>query len=496
MKEREINLIDLMVEILLRWRMIIVWMLVGGLALGGFSYIRSKKIVAQQREAAEQEKETADEQISLSQLEESLTPAQKNDVLTVLYYKELMNYYNSSLVMQFDAEKAVKTKLIFWVKADSLEQSHNIRSLYESSMGNGLLQWLQEKLPDQSEADLNELIAVTNKGTDKEISFFEVGVEHFNEAECADLADLVVEYVDFLYSRFSSELEPHEVILADRSCLSITETSLLERQRAIISTIASYDESADTLIKEFSDEEWEYYKILNPDATEEERINEEEESPDAKTEDSTGKDKEALGSKSEQKEQLSAPSPSVKYIILGIAMFAFIYIFYIFIKYIFNNKLHVSDDMREIYDISQLGLIPREISSKRLFGFVDKWILKLRNSNKRAFSEDEAIGLAAVAVKMAVKKDAMNEVFCIGCNVKERSYKIAEQIQDILKNEDIKMRILSNVLYDQEALEQLSAAKCAFLLETVDSTFYNEIEKELELLNRQEIKILGGIVVE
>lgn len=483
MKEREISLIDLMVEILLRWRMIIVWMLVGGLALGGFSYFRSKEAAAQQKEAVENQE---DGQALLAQLEETLTSAQKNNVITALNYEELQDYYNSSFVMRLDAEEAVKTKLIFWVKADSLEQSQNIRSLYESSMGNGLMQWLQEKNPDQTEVGFGELITVTNKETDKEISFFEVEIEHFTETECAELADLVVEYVDLLHSHFSAELEPHDVILADRSCYSITEAMLLERQRAVISTIMSYRASADALIKEFSADEQTYYKLLSQEAMME----------DSAEEGSTGENKEDLAQTSGEKELVSAPSVSVKYIILGMIVFAFVYIFYLFIKYIFNNKLHVSDDLGEIYGISQLGRIPQKTSYKKLFGFVDKWILKLRDRNKRSFSEEEAVGLAAVAVKMAVKKEAIREVFCIGCNVKERSQKIAEQLQDILKKEDIAMKTLSNVLYDQEALGQLSDAKCVFLLETVNSTFYDEIERELELLSRQEIRILGGIVVE
>ena len=41
MEEREINLIDLLVDIMLHWRGILVFMLIAGIAMGGFSYVRS-----------------------------------------------------------------------------------------------------------------------------------------------------------------------------------------------------------------------------------------------------------------------------------------------------------------------------------------------------------------------------------------------------------------------------------------------------------------------
>ena len=55
---------------------------------------------------------------------------------------------------------------------------------------------------------------------------------------------------------------------------------------------------------------------------------------------------------------------------------------------------------------------------------------------------------------------------------------------------------MDNVLYNSETLEQLEAAKGVVLVEKVGSTLYTEIAKELELLKRQEIQVLGGIVVE
>ena len=50
MKEREISLVDLIFDILLKWRMIIVAMVIGGVLLGGYSYMQSAKTIEIQAE--------------------------------------------------------------------------------------------------------------------------------------------------------------------------------------------------------------------------------------------------------------------------------------------------------------------------------------------------------------------------------------------------------------------------------------------------------------
>ncbi len=57
MQEREISLIDLLVEILLRWRVLVICMLIGGSLMGGLSFVRSYRTAEEQKaQIAEMEK--------------------------------------------------------------------------------------------------------------------------------------------------------------------------------------------------------------------------------------------------------------------------------------------------------------------------------------------------------------------------------------------------------------------------------------------------------
>ncbi len=190
------------------------------------------------------------------------------------------------------------------------------------------------------------------------------------------------------------------------------------------------------------------------------------------------------------------PRVSVKYVILGMILAAFVYVFAIFMLYVLNSKIRSTDNLQELYEIPQLGKIPGDAGGKKLFGFVDRWILALRYWNQRKFTPKEALELAAVAVKMAAGKNALKTVSLVGCDLKDRALNTCEEIRMVLAEEGVEAQILNNVLYDAETMEKLGDTKGVVLVEKADSTLYAEVARELELLRRQDIAILGGIIVE
>ena len=64
------------------------------------------------------------------------------------------------------------------------------------------------------------------------------------------------------------------------------------------------------------------------------------------------------------------------------------------------------------------------------------------------------------------------------------------------EKEDITVTVLDNVLYNLETLEKLENIQNVVLVEKAGSTMYDEVAKEIELLQRNKINVLGGILVE
>ena len=190
------------------------------------------------------------------------------------------------------------------------------------------------------------------------------------------------------------------------------------------------------------------------------------------------------------------PGLSLKYIILGMILGAFVLLFWYFMVYVLNGKLRASDNLQDIYDIPQLGQIKGVVAKKKLFGFVDEWIISLRDYYKRKFTQKEAVELAVAAVKIAAAKEGLDTVYMVGCDLKAHALEVCEQMKAQLSKENICTEVLNNVLYDAQAMSDLEHAKGVVLLETVGSTLYSEIAQELELFKRQDIHVLGGILVE
>lgn len=482
MQEREIKLIDLLMEIFLHWRVVIAMALIGGAIGGTASYVISIKHVSEQKELLKQQ---VDAETELRNLEETLTEAEKYGVKAVINNERLNGYYNNSLLMRIDAANVPKMEMTFRITSDSLEESYNIEKIYEDLLSCGLLEVISnEEKTGISEAQLSELVVlngstntlpcsavtvVRDEGANRDS--FQVTIMHVSEEACRELAESVRTYLEEQHLRLEEKIGTHEFNLINESFAYVTDAELLDQQRLMLTNINNSNTNVDKVKKAFSDLQTRYYTLLMGTSTEN-------------------------GAASQDNTLIVSPSLNVKYIVFGMVLFVILYVVYITVKCIFNTKLQLMDDVNTLYHIPLLGKIPQETSKKRWFGFVDRWVMRICNHNIRVFSKDEAIGLVSVALKIQMKKQEMSTVYCIGCNMGTHSMQLAEQIQSILSKEEITVNILDNILYNQEVMEKLQGAKAVFLMEKIGETLYDEVAKEKELLQRQDIKILGIVIAE
>lgn len=519
MREKEINLMDLVIEILLRWRMLVIWMLAGAVLLGTFNFVQSfrtykaqaykvesaKQQLEQELQEAEQmaQEENAPEAISALErwFKERLTDAQMRNVNYVITYEKLYNdklaYQEQSILMQIDPNNVSRAELTFYVTADDRQRSYDIEKVYEDIARSGeAYEYIAEKIGSET-VNVNEAFSLGRgssgllEGTDT----FKIVIIHYDENVCQNMAQAMVSFMESKHDELVEKLGSHEVMLLNQSFAVVTDTNVMSHQRSYMSDLASLEAAVVDYKGRFTNIEWQYYDfLLNGELTE---LSEE----NMKDEDGTTETPEGASGEESLVDIINRgvtvkPRVSVKYIILGAILAAFVYVFYVFMKYVLNTKLRFTDDMQEIYNIPQLGTIPNHVSSKKPFAFVDDWILSLRDRNKRKFTKEEALELATVAAKMAVRKEGFTFVSLVGCDLKERSLVVCEEIKKNFDSDNIRINILNNVLYDAQVMAELEGTQGVILVERVGSTLYSEIVQELELLKRQGIKVLGGIVVE
>ena len=119
MKEREIDLLDMIADILSHWRGLLIAIVLGAVLLGAFSYTRSyrnmQNMQSQEAENASEDEMAIEEK--LAQLSENLDGSQLAAVLTTVddakEYALKKQYVQDSIYMQLDPMNVAQEELVY-----------------------------------------------------------------------------------------------------------------------------------------------------------------------------------------------------------------------------------------------------------------------------------------------------------------------------------------------------------------------------------------------
>ncbi len=538
MEEKLIRLEDLFIEILLKWRSIIASMLIMGMLIGAAGYISAARSIqplafrtetlAEQLEERQAERSfgenkwleqrlrtgadlsaeiqeyqkpgAADPTAAVQELLRDngimLNEKQLDNVNYVLYYEKLyqnkLTNQEQSILLKIDPDKVQRAEATFLVTSDDPDRDYRIEALYEDMI---LSAELLDKLGRQAGVSANhmgEIISVSRNSADKQerSNAFRVTISHYDDEMCQGLLQTVIDYIGSKHSALTEKWGAHDVTVLDQWMGSISDKAVLNAQTSAEKSILDSRSTIFNSQNAFSEEEWYYYSLLttgrltgNPRKTHIKLL-------------APAIDPESIAAVISA--GISSPSPrvNVRYVLIGMILGAFVYVFWIFMRYVSGSKVQTADRLDELYGIPQLGHVPGEDSKKRLFGFVDQWILAFRYRNRRRLSQAEALKLTASMVKMAAQREQMKEVCFIGCGIEKDTLQICRQLQDMLEKENVTVHVLGNVLYDAEGMERMLTAKGVVLVETAGVSPYAEIAREIALSKRQGAGILGGIIVE
>lgn len=491
MQEREINLLDMIADILSHWRGMIVALVLGAVLLGGVGYMRSFQTAqsAQQQESVVQDEATV--QAQLSRLEQSLDDKSRATVLTVVddekEYDLKKTYSENSIYMQLNPLQTVRTELIYQVQTADANKDGQLGALYTSLLNNvGLYDWVAQQtgikagyVGELISAETVSSLTIQSK-TEKlqqEMSLgtncVKVSILQSDAEACQKLAEAVKTYISEEQKQLNNELDQHVLVLVSETTGSVMNKDLMNEQIKCRNEIASLQSTIATAKADFTEEQKQYYELL----TWEEAEHSEQPAQNVTAEENP----------------VPTPAVSKKYVLLGAVLFAFVYAVVICMLYIFNTRLRESDELQSLYGIPQIGLVVRESGRKV---FLDKWVDSLRHYGKRKFTAEQSMELAFAAIKITAVKNGLNNICLMGCNMSAGADKVCESLKAALEKEQISVSVLDNVLYDAEAMEKMDAMQGAILVEKAGSTLYNEVAGELELLKRQDIRVLGGIIVE
>ena len=503
-EEKEIDLIDLMLEIMLHWRGLILFMLIGGLLLGGYSYMKSYKAreAAKSAAAATAEATAKAESLILSdeeklnkmieeaqEIEKDLTATSVSNVETALLNfkqaNDIQNYLDASVLMKADPYNIPSGDIIFNFFTDPGKEN-NIRVAYEGILSSAdFFNHLKEKCGYGSE--VFELVTVGEKVPNNSQNknniiqnengnVVRVHCYASSEENCKKLTNAIEEYVKETAATLQGKLGYHEVFVISSSVSSGYDPIIAQTKADKEKQIYTNEASLARLVDAFSAQEKEYYtlkkniEVLNGqiEAQIEEKANE-----------------------------IVIPQISISKKMLLIGLFAglFVYAGIICIIYIFSQKIKDSDDFTSTFGAPQLGKL---YGQRQFNGFgkkIDKWIYSLKSKGRKKISIEEATGIIAANTALSAAKAGIGKIgiICAGGMDEDESGLIGK-ITSAMKAENIEAKVLSQLLYSEDEAYSTKDLDAVVFVAAAGKSRYGEVWEAMEVIDNQKISVLGGIM--
>ncbi len=473
MEERELKLVDLIIEILLCWRGMILCALLGAVLFGGLSYYQSYNKIVAYNETIEDSADVAI--ISIEEIEEKLTDIQIVNVESAvnyeLLYSQLKDYYDSSVLMGIDPNCVPTVQLVFFVNSNDKEIAYAATEVYCQLLnGNEISKEITEEIDGLILQDVNELVSVIYNQDGQEYDQQTVVVEiNHNEKEIAeDIADVIIDYITDKNSQLLTEVGEHNVMLLSDSYSEVYNRDLYNKQKTIKNELISYEAAIANLKSTFTDIEMDYYNLL------------------------LGEESESDESDNDDKERITEVQISKKMLVLGCIILVFLYVVVIFVKFIFSDKMRNKEELVDFYNISFLGYLNVPTKKKKLLGFIDNKIKGLKK--KVALEFDESLDIIVKNIKLSLEKNNIKSYAIVSSCMNQGIKDIYEHVVSLLGDDNV--ICLGDVLYDPMEIDKMHNVDSVILFEEIGVSDHNGISQVIDMLKRNNIKMLGTVIVD
>lgn len=464
-EEREIDLRDLIMYILLRWRSILIVALLGALLGGAYSYARSNTAVAAKTSVAEAEAEEMQSTEILSGTEaavagmEQLIDRTSKYILTAPLM-QIDSYHTAvctgTLRVQFPADSDAKvlpdtaeryakdlvremwdspeiSKLADGLQTDTsyIGELITLKILENSALDNGNMALLETMLDELSHTAYIEITAI---GTDAKMA--------------GDIYDTVAKAlmsVDTIRAEEQPELE-----------ISKATTSF-----GVRTDIQQKQNSTFYLLKDYND------RLANLNTTLTKVQNDSEETVT----------------------QSGGGHVSKKYVLLGFVGAGFLICCFYLVRYILQDLLRTESHLKDVMDIKVLGhFVPKP--ARKPLDFIDQLIRKIGGAPKPV-PEEETFRMVETNIRNYASTG--KKLLITGSGAAGKYESVAEKIKEML-GEDFSCTISSDILHSVEARQALANCDGVVLIEELNKSKYLAVGEEAKLIRSMNKEIVGGVL--
>lgn len=493
-EERMINIKDLLYHICLKWRVMLIWMLVFAVLLNGFAIFKTKRTLKFQEQ---QELQKGD----MTVYTENMTDIDKDAVIRAFeIYKQssdssemLHDFMSESILMNLDKNEVPTVYMIY--KATGVSNLPGLLAyIGNTTLSSDWRKQLIDKLGwDVEVKDINGLIEMNVLNEDSEETEIHITNDSENEkykvfrvhimAPDQESAELIASEFDNVLKNSAEQIRnDYEkgvgLKLVSNAFRYENNTKLVTDQQWYLEKLNSYNTYINNSAYYFTEEQKAYYRALVRNLKE----NEEN----------------ATEAESTVKEALVKPQiPLIhkKYIALGLVAGLFLSACLYAVLYIFGKRLHTIRDLQNFYGVPVLGIITNPLNDKKKKG-IDGIIYKVFKDGKIELTEEEQIQMICGGLEIVLKKNGIKRLHLTGAATTGGSKTLKQELIQRLSGKDVEITSGNSILFDHASLMELSDAEGTILIEEIDVSLFDDIQKELDLCKEYKVPVLGAVVME
>jgi hypothetical protein len=448
-KDAEINLGNILWEILMQWKMVLIFSLLVAICLAGLKYVLDKRAFDTAAQTSEEQSENADSYSDeeIEELGNVLTDAERTDVETAVFNQQKIytdqNYLDSSILMNIDSQNEHILYLEYYITDSDPEISELLCRSYSNRLSDKeILKVIAEAMgEDIADSDLQkvmgELVTVEYTGTTQSVATasgdgYELSTEVYPVITVSVIlpvdtdASKVTEAVNSSMQQISAELSEsvgsHSLNVLDNYDKYIINNDLKTKQNNVKNEILnSLDDNAEA-VDSFSEDQMKLYQAELVNLKNDLGIEDEEVSSDEETE-------------------IDEPGISKKYLAAGFIAGIVLYIVFYMIYMLSNHKVTSGDEIEDVTGYKQFGEyhkydkkgIQRFIWSRRIYNHRYQKYLDLEETSAFAaerictmdslMGDEDHRGLTMVSINNTpaseeFAKSVMKKVSDRGCSIK------------------------------------------------------------------------------
>ena len=450
-----ISVKDLIKECIRKIWIIIVAMVVFGILLAGFRYVKDKKNIANTTVAESTEK------VDVEKIVDDLESDDYNQVMT---YVDLTNYRDQNRVYTADAKlmkinpyKVDTVLLQYYVNAEDENTRKDMAAAYLSYISGGSLaaDVVENNDLEDSSSDIQELIQCDATGLTTGTAFYTENTNTINmyvygvdEQDAKDIASYVKESMD-AYSRKLSAVAPHTLTLFEEQYSVTCATKLVSLKNDRFGNLITYNDRTTSYEGLLSDKQKESAQKI---------VSAQKENDELEDSDETGK--------TAKKDETPKASISKKYLVVGAFLGLVLAVVIIVLRYMFDPTIKTSKDLQMFYGTNFIGDVAQADGAL------------LAASKIINMCSNRQIKKVLIAGKMATENEAA-----------------IKEVVDAVEKKGIVADIIGDILTDADAVQTLEAKSNVVLVEAVRKSKYEDFNQEKALCESLDAQLLGYIAI-